>query len=84
MEDIAVPRFWSRANGARADIQSVFDPVFNQILQLVQDQVNTVKALHKQKIQVPPDNPRPSELFPRTSMVLCFSGGGLFPVLSSA
>lgn len=50
-----------RTDDGRSDIQSVFDPVFDQILQLVQDQVNTVKALHKQKIQVhtsPPTTPR--------------------------
>ena len=36
----------------RDDIQSVFDPVFGQILSLIQDQINSVRTKHKEKMQV--------------------------------
>lgn len=38
----------------RADIQSIFDPIYNQILKLVQDQMDAVQGTYREKLKVYP------------------------------
>jgi hypothetical protein len=68
-----------KADDRRKDIQSVFDPVFNQIFQLVQDQINTVKASRQEKIQVPSFS---REMSPRIISVCHYWGYSLSSLLS--
>jgi hypothetical protein len=42
------------ANGSRAEIHSIFVPVFDEIKRLISSQMNTVKANSKAQIKVPP------------------------------